>query len=278
MLLLATQALPQMREYAHPNLGRLLTPRHVSRIADTLAEGWPVACDNDCFNGYAPAAIAKLFAKLHPGPLAARPLATRHTRSCGSMPTEGSPGRDGASSATGFSRRPMQLPAIPQNLLWVAVPDVVSCACGAEEHLPKEHRGRAAPRSATHRRRWSVSALATLDLAPAARVRAAGRQRAARHDPLGRRPCRSLCGGSDELKLGPTQPPRSSARRASRGLYAHMGRVNSEKRIQYAKSIGCTSVDGTGWTTWRRANLPRGLHAVEHARQRPVHWQTRLPL
>jgi hypothetical protein len=26
MLLLATQALPQMREYAHPNLGRLVTP------------------------------------------------------------------------------------------------------------------------------------------------------------------------------------------------------------------------------------------------------------
>jgi hypothetical protein len=51
MLLLATQALPQMREYAHPNLGRLLTPRHVSRIADTVAEGWPLACDNDCFNG-----------------------------------------------------------------------------------------------------------------------------------------------------------------------------------------------------------------------------------
>lgn len=57
-----------------------------------------------------------------------------------------------------------------------------------------------------------------------------------------------------------------------------MGRVNSEKRIQYAKSIGCTSVDGTGWVTWRRANLPRGLTACEHARPKPVHWQTHIPL
>ena len=33
MLLLATQAQPQMRDHRHPNLGRLVQPRHYPRIA-----------------------------------------------------------------------------------------------------------------------------------------------------------------------------------------------------------------------------------------------------
>lgn len=31
----------------------------------------------------------------------------------------------------------------------------------------------------------------------------------------------------------------------ARGLWVHMGRVNSKRRVQYAASIGCDSVDGT---------------------------------
>jgi hypothetical protein len=51
MLLLATQAEPQMRAHRHPNLGRLLQPRHYPRAAATARSGVPWAADNDAFNG-----------------------------------------------------------------------------------------------------------------------------------------------------------------------------------------------------------------------------------
>ena len=54
-------------------------------------------------------------------------------------------------------------------------------------------------------------------------------------------------GGSTEWKL--------SAEAAALVLYAkslgkwvHMGRVNSQRRLKYAMSIGCDSVDGTGYS------------------------------
>jgi hypothetical protein len=51
MPLLATQAEPQMRAQRHPNLGRLLQPRHYPRAAATAKSGVPWAADNDAFNG-----------------------------------------------------------------------------------------------------------------------------------------------------------------------------------------------------------------------------------
>lgn len=51
MLLLTTSAHPTMLEHAHPNHGRLLTPRHYSAAASTAAAGIPWAADNDCFQG-----------------------------------------------------------------------------------------------------------------------------------------------------------------------------------------------------------------------------------
>jgi hypothetical protein len=278
MLLLATQALPQMREYAHPNLGRLLTPRHVSRIADTLAEGWPVACDNDCFNGYDPAAIARLFAKLVPVPSL---LARWHKAYpfMWEMPTERIAADGTVLERSWLQPPPDELPAIPENLLWVAVPDVVHCACGAEAPCRKERRG---PRCAP-----AGDAQATLERfllwqgwishLPLAFVLQDGSEQPDMIPWDAPRLTAVFVGGSDEWKLGP-EAARLVREARQRGLYAHMGRVNSEKRIQYAKSIGCTSVDGTGWVTWRRANLPRGLRAIEHVRERPVHWQTHLPV
>jgi hypothetical protein len=44
-----------------------------------------------------------------------------------------------------------------------------------------------------------------------------------------------------------------------------MGRVNSARRIRYAAAIGCDSIDGTGWTGWRDANLDRGVRAAQAA-------------
>lgn len=51
-------------------------------------------------------------------------------------------------------------------------------------------------------------------------------------------------GGSTEWKIG--KQARELAQEAKRrGLWLHMGRVNSLPRVHYAKSIGCDSVDGT---------------------------------
>lgn len=42
-----------------------------------------------------------------------------------------------------------------------------------------------------------------------------------------------------------------------RGLWVHMGRVNTQRRIKYAKSIGCDSIDGTSMSMYRRTYVPR---------------------
>lgn len=51
-------------------------------------------------------------------------------------------------------------------------------------------------------------------------------------------------GGSTEFKLGPIAAElcREAKRR---GLWVHMGRVNSFKRLRYAASVSCDSADGT---------------------------------
>ncbi len=51
MICLTTKALPQLLRFAHPNLGRLVQPRHVNSMAATVASGMLWAADNDCFQG-----------------------------------------------------------------------------------------------------------------------------------------------------------------------------------------------------------------------------------
>lgn len=51
-------------------------------------------------------------------------------------------------------------------------------------------------------------------------------------------------GGSTEWKLGPVARELAAEAKA-RGKHVHMGRVNSGKRVAYARLIGCDSVDGT---------------------------------
>lgn len=53
-----------MLEHAHPNLGRLATPRHFPRIADTARAGIPWAADNDCFQGLDAAAYERMLEQL----------------------------------------------------------------------------------------------------------------------------------------------------------------------------------------------------------------------
>lgn len=63
-------------------------------------------------------------------------------------------------------------------------------------------------------------------------------------------------GGGTEWKLGPHAATLAREAKA-RGKWVHMGRVNSRKRLRYAESIGCDSVDGTFLTFGPKVNLPR---------------------
>jgi hypothetical protein len=68
MLLLTTAALPQLEHHRHPNLGRLITPRHRCRLADTLEAGYPVAADNDCFQRVDAASVCAMLNAIVPWP------------------------------------------------------------------------------------------------------------------------------------------------------------------------------------------------------------------
>lgn len=63
-------------------------------------------------------------------------------------------------------------------------------------------------------------------------------------------------GGTTDWKLG--ADARAIASEAiQRGLWLHMGGVNSLRRLRYAAAIGCNSVDGTYLTYGPDQNLPR---------------------
>jgi hypothetical protein len=65
-------------------------------------------------------------------------------------------------------------------------------------------------------------------------------------------------GGSTEWKLG--RHARALVAEAKRrGKWVHMGRVNSQRRMQYADAIGCDSADGTYIAFGPDLNLPNVL-------------------
>lgn len=78
-------------------------------------------------------------------------------------------------------------------------------------------------------------------------------------------------GGSTEFKLGPKV--RSLVVEAKRrGKYVHMGRVNGwldsagqlrAERVEYAKNIGCDSIDGSSWARWFDTLVPPVLDRLE---------------
>ena len=65
-------------------------------------------------------------------------------------------------------------------------------------------------------------------------------------------------GGSTEFKLS-RHAAHAAATAKQLGWWVHMGRVNSLKRLRYAKEIGCDSVDGTFLAFGPDKNLPRLL-------------------
>jgi hypothetical protein len=65
-------------------------------------------------------------------------------------------------------------------------------------------------------------------------------------------------GGTTEFKLS-AEAERLVREAKTRGRYAHMGRVNSRKRFDYARQIGCDSIDGSKFSRWRDTWLPDAL-------------------
>ena len=67
-------------------------------------------------------------------------------------------------------------------------------------------------------------------------------------------------------------PDRQPIRRRGlqqRGLWIHMGRVNSLRRLAYAASIGCHSIDGTQWGPLPRYLPPRRAERLRRRNPAP---------
>lgn len=76
-------------------------------------------------------------------------------------------------------------------------------------------------------------------------------------------------GGTTEFKLGAVA--RQFAYEAKkRGMWVHMGRVNSNRRYRYAESIGCDSCDGTYLTFGPDVNLPRLMRWIKGLDESPA--------
>ena len=90
--------------------------------------------------------------------------------------------------------------------------------------------------------------------------------------PLSEVPWRSIdalfIGGTTEYKLS-ADAERLAREARTRGLWVHMGRVNSRKRFDYARAIGCNSIDGTKFSRWRDRWLPDALTwHLDHLQER----------
>lgn len=65
-------------------------------------------------------------------------------------------------------------------------------------------------------------------------------------------------GGTDEWKIGEQAASLVGVARA-RGLWAHMGRVNSYQRMNRAAVMGCQSCDGGQYSMFPDRRIPEGL-------------------
>jgi hypothetical protein len=65
-------------------------------------------------------------------------------------------------------------------------------------------------------------------------------------------------GGSTEWKLG-RQAASLAGYAKAMGKWVHMGRVNSKRRMAYAYSIGCDSVDGSKFSKFPGTWIPRAM-------------------
>lgn len=79
-------------------------------------------------------------------------------------------------------------------------------------------------------------------------------------------------GGTTEWKLGPDARAITADAR-ERGVWVHMGRVNTLRRITQARDMGCSSVDGTTLTFGPDVNLPQLLRWMADADREPMLWE-----
>lgn len=191
MYLLVTKAEPQLEKFDHPNLGRLVQPRHYPKI-ELTSERRPWAADNDCYNG----------------------------------------GVD----EEAFTKMLDRMAGLPR-CLFVTAPDVVADMDGTMELFPRwrdEIRGRGLPVALVLQNGHAPSNVPWDEL-----------------DAV-------FVGGTTEWKMG-TVAAAVVAEANRRKKWTHMGRVNTDKRIRYARSIGCKSVDGTGYARFMDRDLLKGL-------------------
>lgn len=68
-------------------------------------------------------------------------------------------------------------------------------------------------------------------------------------------------GGTTEWKLGPAAA-RLAREARERDKWLHMGRVNTYRRLRYAQTLGCNSIDGTQFSWFRDKWLQPFLDAA----------------
>ena len=79
-------------------------------------------------------------------------------------------------------------------------------------------------------------------------------------------------GGTTDWKLGHNAT--ACTRWANdRGVWVHMGRVNSRRRFRTARAMGCDSVDGTFLTFAPDQNMVRLLDWIDDAARAPMLWE-----
>jgi hypothetical protein len=196
VILLATQAEAQMRQYHHPHLGRLATPDEYSGLTQTVARDVVWAADNGCYNQFDPAGYTRMLDTIQP-----------HADTC----------------------------------LFVTIPDTVGDATATAHQFETWW-------PATTRRGLPTALVAQDGL----------EHHTAWLDQTWPRLNALFIGGTTTWKLGEhARALIAEARR--RHLWVHMGRVNTARRIAYAREIGCHSFDGTKWVKWRRTYMADGL-------------------
>jgi hypothetical protein len=79
-------------------------------------------------------------------------------------------------------------------------------------------------------------------------------------------------GGTTEWKLGP-EAWRITKSAKAEGRWVHMGRVNSKRRLDTARAMGCDSVDGTYLVFGPDKNLPKLLGWLTQADEQPMLWE-----
>lgn len=70
-------------------------------------------------------------------------------------------------------------------------------------------------------------------------------------------------GGSTDWKIG-SEAAGVVAEAKARGKWVHMGRVNQERRIVYARSIGCDSIDGSSFGRFPKKYIPNALRVLNN--------------